>query len=70
MVNTITRQLTAWGRDGDDEARLLELLEPELCRFALAASRRRADTKRSLQPEELVSEYWAERRNTEAARQR
>src|SRR4029079_19429511 len=54
----ITRLLPAWGKGGDPEQQLFDLLEPELRVLASSALRRTADLRRKLQPEELVSEAY------------
>ena len=54
----VTRLLAAWGRGGEAERRLFELIEPELVKLARSVLRRNPNMGRRLEPEELVSETY------------
>jgi RNA polymerase sigma factor (TIGR02999 family) len=54
----ITRLLPAWGKGGESEQALFDLLEPELRDLARSALRRMPGFERKLQPDELVSETY------------
>jgi RNA polymerase sigma factor (TIGR02999 family) len=56
--DAITRLLPAWGKGGDSERELFDLLEPELHQLALASLHRMPGLERKLQPDELVSEAY------------
>jgi RNA polymerase sigma factor (TIGR02999 family) len=54
----ITRLLPAWGKGGEAEQALFELLEPELRRLARSSLRNAPDFQRKIQPDELVNETY------------
>jgi RNA polymerase sigma factor (TIGR02999 family) len=54
----ITRLLPAWGKGGQAEQQLFELLEPELRDLARSSLRNAPDLQRRLQPDELVNEAY------------
>jgi RNA polymerase sigma factor (TIGR02999 family) len=54
----ITRLLPAWGKGGESERALFDLLEPELRLLAVASLQRMPGVERKLQPDELVNEAY------------
>jgi RNA polymerase sigma factor (TIGR02999 family) len=54
----ITRLLPAWGKGGEAEQALFDLLEPELRQLARSSLGNAPDLQRKLQPDELVNEAY------------
>jgi RNA polymerase sigma factor (TIGR02999 family) len=54
----ITHLLPAWGRGGQAEEALFQLLEPELRKLARSSLRRVPGLERKIQPDELVNETY------------
>lgn len=54
----ITRRLADWGRGGDAEAALFDLLGDELLTLARSILKKNLDVQRKIEPAELVSESY------------